>query len=69
MLNKKFLLVMYSVFSFVSCTTNAETIPVQNQKDDNEKVEETTSFKSNMDTDKSEIVHAKAKPNGNIYET
>ena len=69
MLNKKFLLVMYSVFSLVACTTNAETIPVQNQKDDNEKVEETTSFKSNMDTDKSEIVHAKAKPNGNIYET
>lgn len=69
MLNKKFLLVMYSVFSLVACTTNAETIPVQNQKDDNEKVEETTIFKSNMDTDKSEIVHAKAKPNGNIYET
>lgn len=69
MLNKKYLLVMYSVFSLVACTTNAETIPVQNQKDDNEKVEETTSFKSNMDTDKSEIVHAKAKPNGNIYET
>ena len=69
MLNKKFLLVMYSVFSLVACTTNAETIPVQNQKDDNEKVEETTSFKSNMDTDKSEIVHAKAKPNGNKYET
>ena len=69
MLNKKFLLVMCSVFSLVACTTNAETIPVQNQKDDNEKVEETTSFKSNMDTDKSEIVHAKAKPNGNIYET
>ena len=69
MLNKKFLLVMCSVFSLVACTTNAETIPVQNQKDDNEKVEETTSFKSNMDTDKSEIVHAKAKTNGNIYET
>lgn len=69
MLNKKYLLVMYSVFSLVACTTNAETIPVQNQKDDNEKVEETTNFKSNMDTDKSEIVHAKAKPNGNIYET
>ena len=69
MLNKKYLLVMYSVFSLVACTTNAETIPVQNQKDDNDKVEETTSFKSNMDTDKSEIVHAKAKPNGNIYET
>ncbi len=69
MLNKKYLLVMYSVFSLVACTTNAETIPVQNQKDDNEKVEETTSFKSNMDTDKSEIVHAKAKPDGNIYET
>ena len=69
MLNKKYLLVMYSVFSLVACTTNAETIPVQNQKDDNEKVEETTSFKSNMDTDKSEIVHAKAKPNGNIHET
>lgn len=60
---------MCSVFVLTACTTNAETIPVQNQKDDNEKVEETTSFKSNMDTDKSEIVHAKAKPNGNIYET
>ena len=69
MLNKKFLLVMCSVFSLVACTTNAETIPVQNQKEDLEKAEDTTGFKSNMDTDKSEIVHAKAKPNGNIYET
>ena len=69
MLNKKIILAMCSVFVLTACTTNAETIPVQNQKDDNEKVEETTSFKSNMDTDKSEIVHAKAKPNGNIYET
>ena len=69
MLNKKFLLVMCSVFSLVACTTNAETIPVQNQKEDLEKAEDTTGFKSNMDTDKSEIVHAKAKTNGNIYET
>ena len=69
MLNKKFLLVMCSVFSLVACTTNAETIPVQNQKENQEKAEDTTGFKSNMDTDKSEIVHAKAKPNGNIYET
>ena len=69
MLNKKFLLVMCSVFSLVACTTNAETIPVQNQKENQEKAEETTGFKSNMNTDKSEIVHAKAKPNGNIYET
>lgn len=69
MLNKKIILAICSVFILTACTTNAEAIPVQNQKDDNEKVEETTSFKSNMDTDKSEIVHAKAKPNGNIYET
>lgn len=69
MLNKKIILAMCSVFVLTACTTTAKTIPVQNQKDDNEKVEETTSFKSNMDTDKSEIVHAKAKPNGNIYET
>ena len=69
MLNKKFLLVMFSVFSLVACTTNAKTIPVQNQKEDKEKAEDTTGFKSNMDTDKSEIVHAKAKTNGNIYET
>ena len=69
MLNKKFLLVMCSVFVLTACTTNAETISVESKKEDNEKVEEITSSKSNMDTDKSEIVHAKAKPNGNIYET
>ena len=64
MLNKKFLLVMFSVFSLVACTTNAKTIPVQNQKEDKEKI---TAFIDQYKKENNEQIVLKYYDNGNIF--